>query len=154
MKIVDLNSDGKLLGTATKLHTAFAQLQELISLLNEKTLRDPIMQKINTEVAEINASQLNGNSLHKLIKHKQAKIIKLVEKELKIVPIDYYKNMWSVLGMTLFGLPIGAAIGISIGNLGLLAVGLPLGLGIGYLLGTSMDKKAATDGRQLAITLK
>lgn len=154
MKIVDLNSDGKLLGNATKLHAAFAQLQELITLLNNKTLTDPIIQKINTEVAEINATSLAGNSLHKLIKHKQTKIVKLVEKELKIVPKDYYKNMWSVIGMSSVGLPLGAAIGIGTGNIGLLAVGLPIGLGLGYVVGMSRDKKAAADGRQLAITLK
>jgi hypothetical protein len=56
--------------------------------------------------------------------------------------------------MTSFGLPLGVAFGISIGNIGLLGLGLPIGMAIGLAVGTSMDKKAAAEGRQLAFEVK
>jgi hypothetical protein len=38
--------------------------------------------------------------------------------------------------------------------MGLLAIGLPIGMGIGIAVGTSMDKKAMNEGRQLDIEIK
>jgi hypothetical protein len=89
-----------------------------------------------------------------LIKQKQTKIIKLLEKELKIVPKNYYRNIWLAVGMSVFGLPIGVAFGVSIGNMGLLAIGLPIGMAIGTLVGSRMDKKAFEENRQLDIEIK
>ncbi len=59
-----------------------------------------------------------------------------------------------VTGMSAFGLPIGAAIGISMGNIGLLGIGLPIGMGIGIAVGTALDKKAKEGGKQLEVELK
>ena len=95
-----------------------------------------------------------GTALSHLIKKKQNKIIKLTEKELKIVPKNYYRNLWMVLGMSAFGLPLGVAFGLSLGNIGLLAIGLPIGMAIGTLVGSKLDKKALESGKQLDIELK
>ena len=56
--------------------------------------------------------------------------------------------------MSAFGLPIGVAFGLSLGNLGLLGIGLPIGMGIGVALGTFLDKKAKAAGKQLEVELK
>ena len=56
--------------------------------------------------------------------------------------------------MTTFGLPIGAALGLSLGNMAFLGIGLPVGMSIGLGIGASMDKKAFEEGRQLDIELK
>lgn len=56
--------------------------------------------------------------------------------------------------MSAFGLPVGVAIGLSIGNIGLLAIGLPIGMVIGIAVGTVMDKKAFDTGKQLEIEIK
>ncbi|MBC7959846.1 MAG: hypothetical protein H7X94_08265, partial [Vallitaleaceae bacterium] len=102
----------------------------------------------------INSAAQNGNDFKKLIKQKQSKIIKLVEKEAKIVPKNYYRNVWLAVGMSAFGLPIGVAIGLAVKNIGLLAIGLPIGMGIGVVVGTRLDKKAAQEGRQLDVEIK
>ena len=62
--------------------------------------------------------------------------------------------MWLAIGMSAFGLPIGVAFGLSIGNIGLMAIGLPIGMAIGAAVGTGMDKKALEAGRQLDIEIK
>ncbi len=140
--------------TEPKLAYAYNQLQELIQRLNEKDISDLAKEKINLDIDEINNSSLIGRPLLATIKKKQANIVKLVEKEFKIVPINYYRNLWIALGMSLYGLPIGVAFGLSMGNIGLLAIGLPIGLAIGAAVGTRLDKKVKQEGRQLNIELK
>lgn len=59
-----------------------------------------------------------------------------------------------VLGMSAFGIPMGVAFGLSMGNIGLLGIGLPIGMGVGVGVGSYLDKKALTEGRQLDVDLK
>lgn len=59
-----------------------------------------------------------------------------------------------LFGFTAFGLPIGVAFGLSLGNIGLLGLGLPIGMAIGFAIGSLLDKKAFTEGRQLNIEIK
>lgn len=88
------------------------------------------------------------------IKKKENNILRYLEKKHKVVPIHYYRKLWLVLGMTSFGLPIGVAIGMSVGNIGLLGVGLPIGMAIGFAVGARLDKKALEEGRQLPLEIK
>lgn len=153
-EINELNLNEAFLKSDIKLNNAFIQLQQLIKTLNQKKVPSDLIAKINSEISEINSSSLSGNTLRNLIKQKQLKIIKLIEKELKIVPINYYRNLWLALGMSAFGLPIGVALGLSLGNIALLGIGLPIGMAVGISIGTAMDKKAKEEGRQLDIELK
>jgi hypothetical protein len=82
------------------------------------------------------------------------RLIKLIEKEVKLVPKNYYRNLWLTLGMAGFGIPIGVAFGASLGNMAFIGVGLPIGLAFGIALGTGMDKKALAEGRQLDLEIK
>ena len=56
--------------------------------------------------------------------------------------------------MTAFGLPIGVVFGLLMKNMGLMAIGLPIGLGVGAAVGSSMDKKALQEGRQIDVEMK
>jgi hypothetical protein len=49
---------------------------------------------------------------------------------------------------------MGTALGLSLGNMGLLGLGLPVGMFIGLAMGARMDKKAEEEGRQLNIEIK
>ncbi len=80
---------------------------------------------------------------------KQNKILRLLEKEYKLVVKNYYQNLWLIVGMTSIGLPMGLAFGLGFDNMGLLASGLPIGMAIGLAIGVTMDKKASKEGRQL-----
>ncbi|RYG16260.1 MAG: hypothetical protein EOO07_13650 [Chitinophagaceae bacterium] len=137
-----------------KLDAIYAQFKLLISELEKKELKPTVAANINSSIEVINVSPLTGKELIKLIKQQQTLIIKQVEKEHKIVPKNYYRNLWLVLGFTAFGLPVGVAFALSIGNIGLMGVGLPIGMAIGALVGSSMDKKAAAEGRQLDVEIK
>ncbi len=134
-----------------KSHKTYTQFVELLNELSKKELPETIISALNTSVDKINASTLEGKQLCRFIKQEQTSLLRKIEKELKLVPKNYYRNMWMMLGMTAFGLPIGASIGVSIGNIGLLGIGLPIGMGIGIVVGSAMDKKAFKEGRQLGI---
>ena len=90
----------------------------------------------------------------KEIKKSQTGILKLVEKELKLVPKAHYRNIWLAVGMSAFGISIGVAFGLVFGNMAFLGLGLPLGMAIGVGVGTGMDKKAFEEGRQLDVEIK
>ena len=151
MEIIQLT---KIDSSNPKIENSIVQFKILIETLNTKNLPENIVKKINFEISILNSSEIVGNSFLHLLKKKQNTIAKLIEKELKLVPKNYYRNLWLVLGMSVFGLPLGVAFGLSIGNLGLLGIGLPIGMVIGILVGSLMDKKAFESGRQIDIELK
>ncbi len=130
-----------------KVTTIYKQLGELVNVLDRKELPSEIVEFINQEIGHLNSISDADRHFVKTIKDKENKIIKLVEKKLKVVPKNYYRKLWLFLGMTAFGLPVGVVLGLSIGNMGLLAIGLPIGMAIGMGVGSSMDKKAFNEGR-------
>lgn len=133
---------------------AYLQLGKLLNLLEIKEFPEDTVELINQEIEKLNAIGDDDKYLKSKIKTKENNIIKLVEKRHKIVPKNYYKKLWMVLGMSAFGIPMGVAFGLSIGNLGMLGIGLPIGMGIGVAVGTSMDNKALKEGRQLDFEVK
>ena len=135
-----------------KLQKVYAQFEKLIDELKAIALPEKITVFINASIDELNL--ISNEKLRSQTKKKQSKIITLIEKELKIVPINHYRNTWMAIGMSAFGVPLGVALGASLGNMGLLAIGLPIGMAIGLSVGTSMDKKAQEEGRQLNMEVK
>lgn len=153
MEIIKPDLEPELL-TDTKTNALYEQLQQILSELEQKKVSAETVAKINSETAIINFTTLRDKDLHKMLKQKQNDIIKLLEKEHKIVPKNYYRNLWLAAGMGAFGLPIGVAFGLLMGNIALLSIGLPIGMAIGIAIGASMDKKAEAQGRQLNIEIK
>ncbi|WP_228445173.1 MntP/YtaF family protein [Chryseobacterium shandongense] len=153
MEIIKPDLNPELL-TDTKTKALYDQLQQLLNELEKKKISAETVEKINRETAIINSTALRDKDLHKVLKQKQNDIIKLLEKEHKIVPKNYYRNLWMAVGMGAFGLPIGVAFGLLMHNIALLSIGLPIGLGIGVVVGSSLDKKAEAEGRQLNVEIK
>ena len=138
-----------------RLSQLYNQFDVLLSEVRNKQLPDAIAETINKEVEEINTSNsLTTNDLRKIIKKKQTAILRLLEKELKLVPKNYYRTLWLALGMTVFGMPLGVLAGVLLGKPGLFAIGLPIGVAIGVTVGTAMDKTAAKENRQLNLEIK
>ncbi len=154
MKINDVKSGNQTINPDPKVETAFNQLQRLIDLLNQREIPEAVAVKLNYEISQLNTTIRIGTSLRSLLKTTQSKVLKFVEKDLKIVPLNYYRNLWLVLGMTVFGLPIGVAIGMSVGNIGLLGIGLLIGMALGLAVRATMDKKAKQEGRHLDLEIK
>lgn len=138
-------------GTAAGL---FSQISQIHQELQGRDLPPDLLQDINAELQALNDTTLSGKPLEKFLKKTQTQLLKLLEKGLKLVPMHHYRAQWMVMGMSAFGLPLGVAFGLSIGNIGLLGIGLPIGMAIGIGVGTSMDTKAKNEGRQLNVAIK
>lgn len=153
MKIIELN-EIQSTSENSKLFSLYTQFQKLLEELRKKELPDTLIEAINLDIEALNATTVPDHEFRKLLKEKQTKIVRVVEKEVKIVPQKYYMTTWLAIGMSAFGLPFGTLLGLSMGNMGLLGIGLPIGMAIGIAIGTNMDKKALKEGRQLDIILK
>ncbi|TVR76373.1 MAG: hypothetical protein EA409_13505 [Saprospirales bacterium] len=137
-----------------KLKKAVGQFENLLDELRHRDLPDELVLSINTDIEKLSASPMSGDDLVKTIKKVKAKIVKSVEKGAKLVPINYYRNLWFPLGMAVYGLPLGVVFGMSLGNMAFLGIGLPIGMALGIAVGSQMDKKAYKEGRQLGIEIK
>jgi DNA-binding ferritin-like protein (Dps family) len=138
-----------------KLNRIYIQFQEILKELRKKELPQKIIESISQDVIDLNSTVFTGKELQKYIKQKQKKILKQLEKEIKIVPKDYYKVLWSIVGLSVFGTPIGMILGlILMDNISLFAAGVPFGMIIGMIIGSEMDKKAFKEGRQLNIKIR
>lgn len=152
MKINDLNQKQDIENNV-KLKEAYIQFEKLLFELRKKDLPDGLVMSINKDIEELNSISSSGDELRKTVKNIQARIIKILEKEMKLVPKNYYRNLWLSLGMGVFGIPIGVALGASFGDMTFLGIGLPIGLAVGLAVGSGMDKKAFEEGRQLDVEI-
>lgn len=150
MKINQLKSRPEINDNA-KLLKVYTQFGSLITILEGLSLPDNIVDTINQSIKQLNMT--SNDRLLKETKKEQSKIIKLIEKQLKIVTINHYRNTWMALGMVVFGLPLGLAFSTSLDNMAFIGIGLPIGMAIGLAVGTGMDKKAQEEGRQLNIEI-
>ncbi len=153
MEIKELNQNPAM-DENDQLKEIYLQFEKLLTELRKKALPDGLVVVINKDIEVLNSMVGSGGELRRMVRKKQTGIIKLLEKEVKLVPKNYYRNLWLTLGMAAFGIPIGAAFGASLGNMAFLGVGLPIGMAVGMAHGTGMDKKALAEGRQLDIEIK
>jgi predicted RND superfamily exporter protein len=133
---------------------AYDIFEKFLAELRKKELPDKFVISINHDIDELNAVPVSAKAFRKRIRKKQNSLLQILEKELKIVCKNHYRNSWFAIGMTIFGVPIGLAFGTSMGNMAFLGIGLPIGMVIGMAIGANMDKKAREEGRQLDIEIE
>jgi len=136
-----------------KTKSAYEQFERLVLEIKKKKLPEEIELVINKHITQLNSITDTNKILRNEIRKEQSKIVGMLAQKLKIVPINYFRKSWFVLGMTVFGIPIGAAFGLSLNNMAYLGIGLPVGMSIGLAMGSRMDNKAKEEGRQLDIEL-
>jgi len=138
----------------SRLRSKYFQFEKLLNELNTKELTNEIVLAINNNIKQLNAITNSEKELGKQLRKSQTTILKIIEKDLKLVPKNHYRNTWLAIGMSAFGIPLGVAFGASLGNMAFIGIGLPIGMAIGIAVGTSMDKKASDNGKQLDIEIK
>jgi hypothetical protein len=136
-----------------RLRRNYDLLNHLITELRDRELNQVAIEFINEEIRRVQNTSGSEKEKVKLYKRTFRIILKMLEKDHKIVPKYHYQNLWLAQGMAIFGIPIGVAIGLSQGNMAFIGVGLPLGIAIGAGIGVQMDKKARDEGRQLDISV-
>lgn len=138
----------------SKLLAAYQHIATLLNTLALKELPLETIDFINTEIGELNSIDSADKNFFNAIKAKEKSIVNWIEKKHQIVPKNYYRKQWMILGMAGIGIPLGLALGLFIGNLGIMGVGLPIGMGLGLAIGSLMDKKALEEGRQIDFEVK
>lgn len=136
-----------------KLNKRLSKLDQLLQALGKKELPEKAEEVINTAVHSVNHFHGDENDLASQAKTAYSSLYSYVTKELNLVPKGFYQQMWIGLGMALFGMPIGIAMGSALGNFAFLGIGPALGLPIGIAIGTQKDKKAEEEGRQLDMSI-
>jgi len=136
-----------------KLRKLFLSFEKLLDELKKREIPMDIVRSINQLIDELNFFSGSNKALGKQIRKSRSLTLKLVEKELQLVPINHYRNTYMALGMG-FGVAIGVALGTSNGNTSLLAIGLPIGMVIGLAIGNEKDKKTKEKGLQLDLEIK
>jgi hypothetical protein len=131
----------------------FHKFEQLIEELRNKNLKDDTINHINSTIEDLNNSLAKQKKYHSDLQNGYNEVLKYIRKEEKIVPKNYYRNLWLAIGMSSFGIPIGLVFGLSFGNMAFLGVGLPIGMVIGIAVGTNMDNKALKENKQLDMSL-
>lgn len=153
MQINNLNPRSEI-KKESKLAKQFQQFEHLLNELNYKEIPWELVSEFNNEIDQINAMPYDEKTLSKQIKKTQSNILKKLEKELKLVTKNHYRNLWLALGIGAFGVPLGVAFGTSLGSMAYIGIGMPIGMVIGIAVGSSMDKKAMDCGKQLDLEIK
>lgn len=151
MEILELH---KKIDQSLKLTRKYLAFERLIAELKKMELPVTIVTAINIEIELINHFYGSETGLINQLEGAQKRILKLLEKQLNIVPNNHYLNLWMVLGMSAFGVPLGVVWGTASDNMANLAIGLPIGMCLGIALGGFLDSKAKREGRQLDLDLK
>lgn len=136
-----------------KLTELYVQFGKLLSELRKRDLPDKVVQSINTNIDLINPALETAEQWRKQLRKTQSDILRLIEKELKLVPKNHYRNIWMALGIAAFGVPLGVVFGASLGNMAFMGIGIAMGIPVGLAIGTGLDKKAAEEGRQLDVEI-
>ncbi len=131
-----------------KITDCYQKFSDLLEELKAREISDKVIALINQEIDLIN-QESEEKALKKRVYKSQYKIIHTLEREHKIVPKNFYRNKWMVLGMTIFGLPFGVVFGSALGNMAFIGIGLPIGMPIGMAVGAKKDAEAAKNGLQL-----
>ena len=138
----------------TKASLAYQQFGKLIDALELRQLPGETISFLNQEIEQLNAIEVSDSSFVKAIKRSENKVVKFIEKKHKIVPKNYYRKLWMIMGISGFGIPLGVSVGLSFGNMGMIGFGFPIGMAVGIGVGSKMDKKAFEEGRQLDFEMK
>lgn len=87
-----------------KLKEIYFKFNELIDELNSKEFPVNTINSINLYIEELNSASPNMKGVRGHLLKKQTKILRLIEKEHRIVAKNYYRNLLMILGVSSFGM--------------------------------------------------
>lgn len=123
--------------------------QFLLSEISHKDLTPEVEEKIEKIIEALNSWECYARGYLKEIEKAKTKILKILHKDLGIVPRNYYTGLWLSLGTAIFGVPFGLIIFMATGKAAFLGVGLPLGMFLGLGIGAYLDRKAKENNKMI-----
>ena len=128
------------------------ELQKLVPELNRREIPEEIAIQIKEKIATLNIFKGTSKEYLKKIRSSKKAIFDMLQKELGLVPKDYYTKLWMSKGLASFGLLFGVLLYAITQNPAFIALGLPLGAAMGSLHGKKLDKKAEEENKQLDLS--
>ncbi|MGB7784961.1 MAG: hypothetical protein WBL27_02570 [Salinimicrobium sp.] len=128
------------------------EFENLINELNRRNIPAEVAEEINKKIEDLNRYKAASKKYLKKMRGAKKGIFELLQKKLGLVPRNYYMNMWTPLGMSVFGIPLGVALSAITKNAAFIGIGLPIGLAIGSYHGKKLDKKAAEENKVLDLS--
>lgn len=138
----------------SKTYRTYMALTRLLNELDKRELSGEVLDEINSHIESLNNLDDTEKPLVRASRRAVFDITRILEKKLKLVPQNHYRNQWFPIGMAAFGIPIGVAFSVAVGSFAFIGSGMPVGLVIGWFVGMGMDKKARAQGRQLDFEVK
>ena len=121
--------------------TFYKQLNELIHLFEQLREREIAIDKLGEPIVRLNLFLEKETLRYTQLRTVRTNIYDVLRKEFGVLPPGHYQSQWGLLGMIVFGLPLG----ITLNNNVFFILGLPIGLAIGL----AKDKKATSEGKML-----
>lgn len=140
---------GEGIAHSEKLAEEVDRMQQLIDALNSKAIPEGIAATITQQLEPLSGLDIPDKQYAARLKKSRRSILRLVEKQLNLVPQKHHLKLWMALGMSALGIPFGVVFSIALKNFAFIGLGLPIGMGIGIAVGTKLDEKAKAEGRQL-----
>jgi len=135
-----------------KLYGSISTLNILISEIEAKSIPEEVCFKINYQIDKVNFSyRENDGLIKKQLDIAFRKILNILKRDLGIIPENYYRNLWLALGMSVFGLPLGALIATLTSNTSYLVFGMLMGIVIGIAYGSKKDKDALQENKVIIL---
>jgi DNA-directed RNA polymerase len=97
MKITQLKKRPNI-GQDKKLNDKFTHFEKLINELKKK--------EINQYIEEVNSFLGSNKDFRVRIRKSKNSILKLINKELKLIPKNFYLFRWMSMGISIFGIPL------------------------------------------------
>ncbi len=132
-----------------KLSKEFQKMENLIEALGKKVIPADVLAYINDDIKLVNSFSGTDKELTKFLRKTHSKILKFVEKELKLVAKNHYLTLWMAIGISVFGISMGTVFSAVLGNAAYIGIGIPIGMVLGLVIGTNLDKNAEIEGKQL-----
>ena len=150
MDIIKLN---KLDSSNKKLLKKTDVFEKLLEELHKREISSVVLDDINSEIESVNSSTESENIFARSLAKSQTNIIKLIEKELGLFVKKHHQKKWLAVGVAL-GIAFGSAFGASQNNMGLMALGLPIGMAVGITIGKKKDDEVLKLGKQLDVEIE
>ena len=119
------------------LTNSYHKFNQLLDALKQWKLTEKVSLTINQTIGQLNAFTGPDKAWCKQVRKAHWGVMRMLEKELKLVQKHHYRKTWMAIGMS-FGVPFGVAFGLSAKNMAFIGVGIPIGMANHYISMTSV----------------
>lgn len=131
-----------------KLNKNYKRFYYLISELHGHDLSQKTLVFVNQQIELVNNTQ--GESLLlRQVQSSKRQILKILEKKYGIVSKGHYQRFWTIIGISIVGIPSGVALGIILNSIEFVPVGWGIAAIICFRTGRYKDGDVSKFGRRL-----